>query len=642
MEATFYGDNTCPVLSNIVNLQEAELPWLELTIPDYDGPICKNTRIQLVFEYDGSSPVYFTYTNGHDQKTMSIYPPNTIGNDFVYPSETSEYALVSAHLHDHPGCITYFDEDPILVEVLDNPTVYQLEGIPAEPHGDNCSPVTPRLKGSEPGVTYHVYREGSSTPADSKTGTGEALEFEPLTTSGNYHVVAYNDDNDCERPMQGTVVVNALPEIFVIEPEGTICAHPHFSVGLDGTPQANITYALWHNGQHYSDIEPIDGNGAMEVLFEGLSQPGTYQILATNNETGCERMMEGELQVIKSPQAFKLKPEDPVCLPAQLYLSESEENILYGLWKSGGSSAVQLLEGTGEALHFDKVYDAATYFVIGTNTETACDRVMEGQTIVQGLPEIFTITPPPGNYCIDDGITIGLENTTAGTTYALYHNGEHTGLEFAGTDEDEPREFTGSQTTPGTYKIKAINDLAGCTNWMEGEIRVNILPYEYQLVKYIDTEELCNPIEIGLDQTQINHQYVLLHDEDEISIVEGTGHPISFGKVYEPGTYTAYAYNPATTCSAFMIGEKVVVQGPEYLEVYLENNNPYYCPEDPSGNNLFMQETEEEVTYQLYRNGEPVAGTAQEGDGGYLEWVDVGEHNGTATEGDFLHRGIFG
>lgn len=636
VEAIFPGDHTCPVFSNTINVQEIASLEVEMTIPNYDGPICKNSCISLVFEYDGPLPVFVTYTNGHDQSTMLLVPSAgpiyTVPN--VCPQETSEYSLVSAHPQQHPGCITYFnDQAPIVVEVLDNPAVFQLEGIPAEPHGNNCSPVTPRLNGSQAGVNYHLYREGGTTPVDSKTGTGEVLNFEPLTTSGNYQVVAYNDDG-CSKAMQGTVVVNALPDIYVIEPTGTICSHSNFSVGLDGGPQANTTYSLWHNSQHYGDIEAIDGDEANEVLFEGLNQPGIYQVLATNKETGCERMMAGELQAVQSPQVFKLKPEDPVCLPAQLYLNDSEENAIYGLWKSGGSLPVQLVPGTGEALYFETVHDAATYYVIASSTESECTRVMDGQTLVKGLPEIFTITPPPGNYCVDDEISIGLENTRAGVIYQLYHQGEPTGIELTGTGEDEPLEFPGNHNTPGTYKVKAVN-VAGCTNWMEGEVKVNVLPYQYNLVKYIETEELCNPIEIGLEQSQINHHYVLLHDDDEVAVVIGTGHPISFGRVYDPGIYTAYGYNPATTCSIEMHGEKVVVQGPEYLAVSLENNNPYYCPEDKTGNSLFIATSEAGITYQLYRNGEPLANTEQEGDGGLLQWLDVGEHNGEEVKGEF-------
>ncbi len=88
------------------------------------------------------------------------------------------------------------------------------------------------------------------------------------------------------------------------------------------------------------------------------------------------------------------------------------------------------------------------------------------------LPLIFNVTGG-GSYCNEgSGVNIGLDGTTVGINYMLYHGGTATGS-FAGTGS--PIGF-GLQTLAGTYNVIGTSTSTGCSNNMAGSAFVTIIP----------------------------------------------------------------------------------------------------------------------------------------------------------------------
>ena len=616
-------DDSCLLTTNEITIHETPYPSANFIAGQgSEIGICNNECVTLTLVYEGAAPLEVIYSNGHEQFTLQLNPANGTEHDMeVCPSQDVVYEVETVRYLTPPYCeVNIANPEQISISIFDNPEVFTLTGNAVNPHGEQCSPVVPILSDSEVDVEYTLLRE-MDQEIETLTGDGSILVFDTLFQSGTYFVTAQNDY--CEKTMQGEAIVNALPEPRNLTPSGNICSHTNFSAGLDGSAQEGIIYTLLLDGDGYSDAEVIDGDVADEVSFNNLNQPGTYRIHAENKNTGCQKMMNGSLTAQPAPQAFMLNPEEPVCNPAVIYLNQSDTGVDYALWRTGDDEeAEQIITGTGSPIYFDKVYKSGDYIVIATN-EGGCSRSMTGEVNVLSLPEQYDITPSGGNYCIDDNLEIGLTDSETGKRYELYRSDLSEPVqEIQGTGD--PIAFN-AVTEVGTYQIKAVNESTLCEAWMEGEVKINKLPYSYILKTDINTPDLCPPLELGLDTTQIGVEYILeLPDGEEIQKT-GTGEAISFGKVYIPGTYTSYAYHPETTCTIDMNGEIILVQGPASFELFLEDNNPYFCPEDHTGNHLFLEESEMDLIYQLYKNGEPVEGTGQGGHGGMLQWEDVGQ-----------------
>lgn len=424
--------------------------------------------------------------------------------------------------------------------------------------------------------------------------------------------------------MQGLLLVNALPELHSLEPAGRVCAHTNFQVGLDGTPQSDVIYTLLLDDEPYSDEHYLDGDLADQVVFEGLNQPGVYRIHAKRKTTGCQRMMQGSITARPAPQAFNLKPDDPGCSPRTIYINDSEDDVTYALWRTGAHEDhnIQIVEGTGDIVFFDPVSAAGNYFVIATN-EDQCQRLMNDSVTVWALPEKYNITPGPGHHCVSDIMHIGLDHSALNKTYHLIRDGD---IVQSKQGTGEAISFPDPTIQKGEYKIKAINDDTGCQSWMEGTIYLNPLPYQYAMTASQESPDLCLPIELGLENSQLDFQYFLVYPDDTEHVFTGTGEALSFGLVFLPGTYSVYARNPGTGCQVEMPNSQFVVQGPTYLPVSLVDDNPYFIEGDPTGNSICMPETEQGLSYQLVRDGVAIAGTVIDGHGGQVCWHNVGEY----------------
>lgn len=625
VEAVFTGDDGCPATSNSIQITEIPAPHVQLSSPDGSSQsICQNEFVELTFNYSGTQVIKATYTNGSQQYEILLDPGIAEQQSIrVYPSKDAVYSLEKAAYRDAPFCgANVADGEQIVVDVSEAPSVFSLSGQTSTPHGTNCAPVVPVLNGSKVGVQYGLFREDATTGGQliqSKAGSGAPLMFDTLTGGGRYYVEAWIDN--CSRMMNGTILVNARPDQYSIIPSGTVCSYPPNDIRLSGS-QNGVRYSLFRNNELYSENMVIESGQDTDILFQGIDQPGVYTVYAQTVSTGCQQMMNDTLTVTASPKKFSLKPQGSACGPVTIALNDSEPGVTYALHLTGQEEAIQETEGTGSPVLFDKVHLAGTYFVTASMNENACQRKMEGTLELYGLPNNYTLTPTEGNWCINDNVVIGLEHSDQGIRYELYRSGFSTpvqsGMGTAGNMSFNP------VNEAGTYSVKAVNTTTGCSIWMDGEFKLHDLPIQMTLVDYESTSTLCPPIELGLDNTQMHVNYFLRLPGGGETKITGTGEAMTFERVYDPGTYTAYAYDPRTTCSVDMSGEKVLQQGPRFQNLVQEDGYPYYCEDTDSGFTLYLEETEENILYRLYKDEEPLADfSPEEGHGGIIRWENL-------------------
>jgi large repetitive protein len=156
---------------------------------------------------------------------------------------------------------------------------------------------TVTLSGSNSGVRYRLLRNGS--PVDSTNGTGGVLNF-TVSLAGTYTINATNLTTLCSRDMNNSVSVTvlALPNAFNVSGGGSYCAGGSgVSIFLSASNN-NINYELLLNGNPTGNI--IAGTGS-SLTYPGILAAGTYTIRATNNSTGCQRLMNFSATVTVTP-----------------------------------------------------------------------------------------------------------------------------------------------------------------------------------------------------------------------------------------------------------------------------------------------------------------------------------------------------
>jgi PKD repeat protein len=174
--------------------------------------------------------------------------------------------------------------------------------------GDYCSNTDDYpfvgLSGSQVGILYALYRNGIAFGSP-QPGNGWPLVFGVQPLAGVYTIKAFRDD--CERPMQGSAIVNVYdpPVVSFIYTEGGIpdaCGLVSFDVTVNGVlnPSTGYTYE-WDFGDEVgtSNIPnpiyqfPAYGTGTEDFIVE----------LKVTDANGCETLEDETVTVNQRPHA---------------------------------------------------------------------------------------------------------------------------------------------------------------------------------------------------------------------------------------------------------------------------------------------------------------------------------------------------
>lgn len=165
------------------------------------------------------------------------------------------------------------------------------------PSGNFCfgSTVTIGLSGSETGIAYQLYRDGTAV-GSLVTGTGSPISFGNQTIAGVYTVqgVLIVGSTSCTRPMTGTVVINVLPTITLgTNPsvcQGVTTANLPYTATSGSPNQYSIDYNAAANAAGFIDITNSALAASPIVLVVPAAAPaGTYlgNLTVRNSTTGC-------------------------------------------------------------------------------------------------------------------------------------------------------------------------------------------------------------------------------------------------------------------------------------------------------------------------------------------------------------------
>lgn len=515
-------------------------------------------------------------------------------------------------------CETFFNKT-ITVEA--SPLIFTMHP------STSCQGADIFISGCETGIHYYLYLEPEADKREfimvdgplTCNGSNE-INFGPQFDVGTYRIKAVNPDTNCAVWMDQTTVIYSQPEVFEMSPQGLGCPPVEFFME---NSQAEVTYFLFRNDEMVAMAHGSQG----VVFFDEQSAPGIYTVKASYEHADgilCWKNMSGSYEIKPQPNPYSLKPNVPVCKPAELFLNGSEEDVIYQLWNDVSGFQSQL-EGNGGILFFEPVNQHGNYWVVGVKNN--CEANMTGTSVVLPSPVAYNIYPGDGLWCLDDNIEIGLVDSDSAVIYELYR--EHSTLNPLETYVSSGGHFTFSfpVTQFGKYKVKAVSPDTYCSRWMNGEIIVNRQPHLY----YISADDItggglyCPGITIGLSGSEEGVNYYLRLPGDATDVKEGSGAPISFGTYWIPGEYSIYAINPQTSCTREMGDTIGLFEAPEVFNLYAVPG-PDYCAGDNDAIELVLNYSEIGSVYQLYKNNDnqPVF-SPQQGTGQSISWNSISQ-----------------
>jgi RHS repeat-associated protein len=483
--------------------------------------------------------------------------------------------------------------------------------------GSICSgsSTTVTLNGSQTGVNYQLRRDGSNV-GGAVVGTGSALNWPGQNIAGSFTVMATNATTSCSQLMTGSlsVIVNALPDLFIVGGTGPICSGSSTTVTLNGS-QTGVNYQLFRDGSNVGGV--VAGTGSA-LNWPGQNIAGSYTVMATNATTSCSQLMTGSLSVIVNalPGLFTVSGTGPICSGSSttVTLNGSQAGVNYQLRRDGANIG-GVVAGTGSTLNWPGQNTAGIFTVMATNTTNSCSQLMTGSLVISinSTPAQFTVSAT-SPICSGSSTTVTLNGSQTGVNYQLRRDGVNVGTALTGTGA--ALNWVG-QNIAGAYSAVATTAVAGCTATMTGSsvVVVNSLPTLFTLSA---TGGACAgiPVTLSINGSQTGINYQLLKDGTAVgTAVAGTGSVLNWLNVIDAGVYTVRATYPLTGCLQLMTGTHTINPLPVLFTV---GGTAAICA--GSTTTVTLSGSQVGVNYQLRRDGTNV-GTAIAGTGAALNWA---------------------
>ena len=175
--------------------------------------------------------------------------------------------------------------------ILPEPIIYEVQ-----PQSNECEPTEIILPGSQTGVFYQLYLNGSTEVGAPVSGDGNLINFGLQSLTGTYTVYAFtNTIPSCAIWMNGSTYINPLT-VYTITPAGINC--PGEEIFLNGS-QLNINYEFYHiNEMLEPEIKQINNDSALLYTnYFGIKVEFIQSIIKKNKNI-----------IIDNSQAFYAEP----------------------------------------------------------------------------------------------------------------------------------------------------------------------------------------------------------------------------------------------------------------------------------------------------------------------------------------------
>jgi gliding motility-associated-like protein len=262
------------------------------------------------------------------------------------------------------------------------------------------------------------------------------------TTKAGTYSLTITDDNSCTSEVGiGTVLVNALPTVTIINPSA-VCAPG--TVDLTATAitagsTSSLTYSYWTNNTATTSLTNANT----------ISTTGTYYIKGTNPTTTCFKLEPVTATVNALPTVTITNPS-AVCAPSTVDLTAtaitagSTSSLTYSYWTNNTA--------TTSLTNANTISTTGTYYIKGT-TALNCSVIKPVNTNINPIPT-FTLTSP--SVCLGASLTISANPLSGAKSDYNYTWQVPNGAPIPGNISN----FT--TTIPGVYTATIKNISTNC------------------------------------------------------------------------------------------------------------------------------------------------------------------------------------
>ena len=304
------------------------------------------------------------------------------GTSFSFPNHGSGgiYTVVASS----GGACTATMLGSATISVVPSPAIFNVSG-----GGFYCehAGAAVGLSDSELGVSYELIKGGLPTGI-TLAGTGSALSFASITSTGNYTVLASNDST-CHNTMNGAanIVIKPSPHLVNTTGGGIFCSGSQgASISVDSS-EIGMNYRLYTGGFPSGGV--VSGTGHAMVIGNP-TVVGTYVVVATNTANGCSRTMNGVVieDTLPAPFAHAVEGGGTYCTGDSgvvVWLNGSEDTVSYQLYVNNNPVGAPVV-GDGDSISFGLQTLDGGYYVIATCSTSNCSAGMIGAvTVVEDI-----------------------------------------------------------------------------------------------------------------------------------------------------------------------------------------------------------------------------------------------------------------
>jgi len=410
------------------------------------------------------------------------------------------------------------------------------------------------------------------------------------------------------------VTVNPLPTAtFTASPGTSILAGTEVTFTANGSPGDEYIFYL-------NSIE-VQAKSPTKTYVNSTLVNGdrvTVDVISTDN---CQIQLALDISVYEG-----LIPYDVVAASTQhcsdesgvtVTLSDSQTGITYELIRESDDSVFGTVTADGiNPVEWTDVRGTETYYVEGYNPAVPADRLEMNNRVTiteNAVPQIYNMNPTGVETSCSSGSNITLDNSETDVNYQLLINSTPLGAPIAG--DGNPIDF-GSHNVIGIYSILATNTITGCTSDMNGtwQIDVSNPGGTYTTSSNVNPSDPTDGrycaggvgVSVLLSGSDAGTDYGLFRDGVATGdVIVGDGNALDFGLQTVAGTYTV-AVN-VSGCYFPMTGSVNVqiVNLPTVFELKAEDDG-HFCADDADGVEIFMDDQETGIEYQLLLEGNPV------------------------------------
>jgi len=489
-----------------------------------------------------------------------------------------------------------------------------------------------------------VYNDGASYSIDTwdVISGSSTLTFDPDENTQNADVSGFVTDGVYEvqwiNYVSGTddehyiTIIYVNPEVYNVSVTGNNCALTDVTVTLDGS-QDSIIYQL--RGEDASgdyteviDWEKGDGNSLSFTIPASEADAGrSFKVFATDGSDNCEVEMNGTVFIYDYPDVSSFSSTittdycaatDALPITPSVYIEMDGGSPEYTITINDGASDQQVLikAQNDTTVSLAPVSYSTSYNITAVTDANGCiaSNVPYGPVTYNIFnPDTFVVTGD--DVCDGSTVTIGLSGSENGIDYELRRDG----TSLTSVTGDGNAITFGDYSTLGVYEVYAIDGSAGtCDVQMDGDVIISTPPID---ASFLVTGEICPEGEVAIDTSETDVMYELLRDNVPVDTLTGIGDTLTFGAQTVSGTYTIRATKIIGGCS-LVLSDQLIVQ-PQLVVYDLVPNKTTYCASASlSGVNLVLQGSDNDIKYQLKRNGVDTL-AVRLGTGDTIAWENV-------------------